>query len=188
MLVVHHVTRHLRVRIDFRRAWHFVTFWRSTELLNTIRCFWWEVVRVRVLVGNGFELFLTAHVFTDGNVLHFCSDDALLGVPFLRHWMTSRSTKRVTLETWVFLQLVLRCFVLVILLSVRVRKVAIIFRLHVTTFVFFDITTLENPLATEFWKAFRHVTIVMWVAPRTRTVVNTDRIILLDHTIRMLSV
>ena len=132
-----------------------------------------QVLKVGVVVADGFELLLAPHVFADGDVFHLGGDDALVGIPFLGDGMTC-GFQRFALQAGVFLEFVFGLFVFVVFLSMGIREVAVVCCFDLSSVVFLDITTIENPLAAHGGKSLANVALKIWITPRAGAIVDAD--------------
>ena len=116
------------------------------------------------------------HVFPDGNVFHFGSDDALAGIPELGHGMAGRGTKGFPAESGELLERGLG-LALGRVVGMGGGEIAVVARLGVASVVFGDITPGHNPLATQAGQAVLHVAAEFLVTPRAACVINPHRVV-----------
>ena len=191
MLVIHHIARDLLKGVDLTRARHFVTFGSgvllTNEFLNGIGSVIGEFVESGVAIVNGFKLFQAPVIFANGDVFHFRSDDALIGIPFLRDRLAG-GAERLALQARVFLELVFGGFVLVVFFGVRFGEVSVVDRFDFTAFVFFDIIAGEDPITTQSRETLSDVAIEIGIAPRSGAIVNANGWVLFDPSVGMFGI
>ena len=95
-------------------------------------------------------------------------------------------TERFAFQARILLQPVPGLFVFIEFASVLFREVAIVLGAMVAAFIFFHITTGQDPLPSQSGQSFRYFAAEVGISPGAGTIVDPDGLVLFDPAIRMI--
>ncbi len=128
-----------------------------------------------------------AHVFPDGDELHLRGDDALAGIPELRHRVSRAGAKGLPLGVDGRLERAQEAFAFGGgVFGVLLGEVTVVAGFNGPTLVFLDVASTEDPSFAQRWQTGLDGAGVAGVAPGTGGVVNADRFIHLDPSVEVL--
>ena len=135
------------------------------------------VLEGQVMATGRFRLIgREAHVLADSDILHLRRDDTLLSIGELGRTLAGLTLIDLTIGA-VELDEAIAGGRTLGGLGVLPGKVTIVFRLQLATRDGFDVGAFKDPGRTDGGEALLDVAMEGWIAPRTRRIIDTDRLI-----------